>query len=419
LATATASAAYVSATHKHGPQLAELLPSDLDALESPTVIGALGVQLLLFSGCFVLRDGRWVRECSSRPSLLERVERVAPTWKPGGQVDYTWSANAAAAASGTQLSPTLNLFEAAASLPRAVRVASEAATVSSMASSLEAELGMSAADFDAPARAAIREMLTWHLPAPAERRLPAHGDLTLLVLSFDATPHCQSVTDCQQPGPSNELLAATAAAFVRERREEHDQQVHVVAQWEVAAAIRMLESRFGSVQSSVQAVGTPGRFENTAQIFTMMRALLPSATTCVDLGVVESDGSPRVVLLAHPDHLRRGLRIGQAAFAKAARAEEAPPACPPLAMVPAMLPYRLDWPRRRERPLLDLYANVSAHVHTGGHVRLASWHDANHGYFPDGDPQRWAHRREVFLCYEFWARAKGVATGVIALEDEM
>ena len=198
LATATASAAYVSATHKHGPQLAELLPSDLDALESPTVIGALGVQLLLFSGCFVLRDGRWVRECSSRPSLLERVERVAPTWKPGGQVDYTWSANAAAAASGTQLSPTLNLFEAAASLPRAVRVATEAATVSSMASSLEAELGMSAADFDAPARAAIREMLTWHLPAPAERRLPAHGDLTLLVLSFDATPHCQSVTDCQQ-----------------------------------------------------------------------------------------------------------------------------------------------------------------------------------------------------------------------------
>jgi len=47
-------------------------------------------------------------------------------------------------------------------------------------------------------------------------------------------------------------------------------------------------------------------------------------------------------------------------------------------------------------------------------VRVATWYDAPYGYFPDGEPQRWARHREVWIAYEFWARAKGVATGVIA-----
>ena len=46
-------------------------------------------------------------------------------------------------------------------------------------------------------------------------------------------------------------------------------------------------------------------------------------------------------------------------------------------------------------------------------VRVATWYDAPNGFFPDGEPQRWARNREVWIAYEFWARAKGVATGVI------
>ena len=50
----------------------------------------------------------------------------------------------------------------------------------------------------------------------------------------------------------------------------------------------------------------------------------------------------------------------------------------------------------------------------GVQVRVATWYDASYGYFPDGEPQRWARHREVWIAYELWARAKGVATGVIA-----
>ena len=62
---------------------------------------------------------------------------------------------------------------------------------------------------------------------------------------------------------------------------------------------------------------------------------------------------------------------------------------------------------------LNLYAGVSATVHTGGEQVEASWYDQRRGFFPDGDPQKWVHTREIWVCYEFWARAKGVVTGVI------
>ena len=62
---------------------------------------------------------------------------------------------------------------------------------------------------------------------------------------------------------------------------------------------------------------------------------------------------------------------------------------------------------------MDLYAGVTAHVHTLGQLRSTSWREEPHGFFPDGEPQRWAHQREVWIAYEFWARAKGVATGII------
>ena len=80
-----------------------------------------------------------------------------------------------------------------------------------------------------------------------------------------------------------------------------------------------------------------------------------------------------------------------------------------------MQPYRLDWPVQavsgEER--LNLFAGVSARVFTGGEIKTATWYDDANGYFPDGEPQRWAHSRNVWMCYEFWARAKAVATGII------
>jgi hypothetical protein len=124
---------------------------------------------------------------------------------------------------------------------------------------------------------------------------------------------------------------------------------------------------------------------------------------------VDAGAASRVVLLAHPDHLRRALRIGETTFARAA----APP-CASVRLVPAMQPYRLDWPSGSGGGALDLFAGVpSARVHTLGVARDAAWRQPPYGFYPDGEPQRWAHKREVWLCYEVWARAKGVATGVI------
>jgi len=329
------------------------------------------------------------------------------------------------------------------------------------------------------------------------------------VLSFDATPDCRAVEDCARPGPANELLAATAAAFVRRRAREHGgQRVAVVAQWEVAVALRTLllrgeeggehaharhsldEADVHAVGTTpghlltmedVHAVGTPGVFENTAQIFEQMlrvcRELDPpppplpprdcdadadgeggasaasAASPSGDGGDDDEDGgeaTSRLVLLAHPDHLRRAIRIGETTFAKAHKAAAkaaaakaargappcaAPPPPPrPPRLVPALQPYRLDWPSSEGATStvvwwdkeegaeeeaatgaqLDLYAGVSATVHTAGKVvHEATWRDAPNGFYPDGEPQRWAHRREVWAVYEVWARAKGVATGVI------
>ena len=147
------------------------------------------------------------------------------------------------------------------------------------------------------------------------------------------------------------------------------------------------------------SVGTPGVFENTAQIYEYMLARMkPSAC----------DGRTTRVLLAHPDHLRRALRIGETTFARS------PGPCSQL--VPAMQPYKLDWPSHSPSAArLNLYAGVSCTVHTGGIERAVTWYDAPNGFFPDGEPQHWARHREVWIAYEFWARAKGVATGVIGL----
>ena len=55
----------------------------------------------------------------------------------------------------------------------------------------------------------------------------------MLIFSFDATPGCRSLEDCPTPGPSNELLAATAAAAYT----ASGGALTLHPQWEVAAAV--------------------------------------------------------------------------------------------------------------------------------------------------------------------------------------
>lgn len=415
--------------------LAGLLPTDLDAAANPRIISAVGIQCLLFAGFVPTDRGAWVRSLNPPGALSGRVNLVAPTWKIGGRIDYSWK-NESFASLDNDDAP-LSLF---ASTNRLLTLPDDGATIMSLVSALDAA-GLYASDFDGPAQATLREMLTWKLPPASDRlRLDASApELTLLVLSFDATPHCYSVTDCARPGPSNELLAATAAEFASRRLMDHGQRVRTIAQWEVAASMR-------TIGHHATPVGTPGRFENTAEIFAMMRtAMGPCSVGACAAGEEDGigDGLSRVILLAHPDHLIRALRIGETTFRRAGGDHGG---CDHILLVPAMQPYAIDWPahadlgqgpmghdhrtsgakqprhlarrfRFEERPgaLLNLYANVSARVHSGGEVRTAAWSDANHGFFPDGDPQRWTHRREVWVAYETWARAKGVATGIIGL----
>ena len=401
-------------THRHeaAATLADLLPMDLDDLDhnNEAVMRSLSVQLLRFGGYTMDAGGAWHR---SQPieNLSARVARITPTWKPGGHLDYSWSSED-------------GVFSRSWAVPHSV----SSRTVQEVIKSVEA-IGLRADDFDAPARAALTHMMTWRVPMPPkEEQLVTDSVVSLLVLSFDATPDCRSVVDCPRPGPTNELLAATAARFIEERRRLHGQRVDVIAQWEVAAALATRGV------PGVRAVGTPGVFENTAEIFALMQGVLSELGCSGNLGAARR----QIIVLAHPDHLPRAVRIGETVlFGGGGRAATPYSATttrdctsdplPPL--LPAMQPYALDWPwaahdarrssgggRRAPRPPgagLDLFAGVSALVHTEGEQREAGWDSPNMGYFPDGEPQRWAHKREVFIAYEAWARAKGVATGII------
>ena len=411
----------VRSSHIGSERFIEMLPHDLDELGSPEVVKALGVQLLLFAGWHPSATG-WKQNAPPPSSLSKRVDLVAPTWKPRGNIDYSWPSsldNPTVGADGS-----VSLFAAAASATLGLPGAGS--TVASLASALEG-IGLDAStDYDDEARHALVEMLTWRLPLVSQTvRLQSGAEaeeVTLLVLSFDATPQCRSVSDCPKPGPANELLAATADAFVRRRAADHSQRVHVVAQWEVAAAMRALDS---STRCRVTAVGTPGQFENTAEIFDqMLRAMGPSACPEVNTDTrnaaafaspANASATSRIVLLSHPDHLRRALRIGETAFARAVASEGCAQAA---RLVPAMQPYRLDWPMvvpatTLDKAGLNLFAGVTARVQTHGQLKTATWYDDANGFFPDGEPQRWAHRREIWISYEFWARAKGVATGIM------
>lgn len=360
--------------HNEAPgssHLIDILPSDLDVLKNDRVIGALGVQLLLFGGWKKSGVG-WTRDTPPR-TLQDRLERITPTWKAGGPLDYTHDAQS-------------GIFGDA--LPTGMTIAQLADTLDT--------IGLTAADFDAPARTALNAMLSWRLPDIGD--FLETSELVLLIFSFDATPFCHNVTDCPLPGPSNELLAATAARFVNERANNYQQNVRIIAQWEVAAAL--LQSH----GLPVTAVGTPGAYENTAEIFEHM--------------LCELNDVQQTILLAHPDHLRRVLWTTQTILRHRTnlRSKCALPQGKTPRLLAALQPYDLEWPLRQTERGMNMFASESTLVHTNGQEIMTSWYDDNLGFFPDGDPQKWTHQREVWLLYDHWAVAKGIVTGTIDAE---
>jgi hypothetical protein len=96
-------------------RIAKLLPKDLDGVASRTTLRALGVQLLLFGGFRPTTSG-WQRSERPPASLLERVDLIAPAWKPRGLVDYSWPPGPSPPVGAAELS----LFGASAAPPLAV-----------------------------------------------------------------------------------------------------------------------------------------------------------------------------------------------------------------------------------------------------------------------------------------------------------
>lgn len=375
---------YYGAAFRPSPRLIDLLPSDLNVLDNKKIIGGLGVQLLLFGGFVKQADGKWRRDTTmpSPMTLRDRLNRITPTWKPGGRLDYTYYDGVP-----TRRTDRVSVFGDA--------LITGTSSVSELATTLEA-MGLTPEDFDAFARAALRTMLSWRLPREEEEEESMStfsDDVALFVFSFDATPSCFTVEHCPLPGPTNEMLAATAARFVA----QHHGNVRIVAQWEVAAAL--LQSHGDILMpNQVKAVGTPGTFQNTAEIFELMRCALPTTTTNA------------AIVLAHPDHLRRAMRTAQTLM----HAKKNHFDCAPLRLHSAMQPYHLDWPQHYEKKDgVNLFDDTPVAVHSAHKQRMVSWYDDNLGYFPDGDPQKWTHQREVWILYDHWAVAKGIVTGVI------
>jgi len=356
-------------------RLVDMLPYDLNTLNNSHIIGGLGVQLLLMGGFEKTSNGEWARgDDTTRLSTEDRLLRITPTWK-GGHVDYSYDNPNAA-----QISVFGDALDAGIS-------------VAELADKLQ-DMGLHAEDFDTDSRAAISTMLSWNLPFTDT--ILETDDVTLLVFSFDATPLCRTVDDCPYPGPTNELLAATAAQFFAKQNVRK-----IVAQWEVASAL--LQWHTDSVPpDAVVAIGEPGTYENTVQILEKMTCNIHQDTTAV-------------VVLAHPDHLRRVYHTTQTLWKKTMLRNNK---CTPPShykLLAAMHPYTLDWPsKRHEASDTNLFLDItSALVHTQQTEKLVTWYDDNLGYFPDGNPQKWVHRQDVWILYDHWAMLKGIVSGII------
>jgi len=400
-------------------------------------------------------------------TLEERLERITPTWKVGGTVDYAYQNN-----------DNEDMARGIAAIFGDKTLSTTAGTtVAQLAQTLETNMGFSMTQDvqDAPSQQALHAMLSWNLPPNKHGEEAATGDLSswndndnnnddmvLFIFSFDATPVCYSVEDCPLPGPSNELLAATAYRFAQNQTsipQDPPRKVHVIAQWEVASAMEQLsaqqqqfatETGGAAAQNNIQItpVGTPGAYQNSAEIFELMLCEWKKTLAATDSDAATATSSTqtptaahthKALLLAHPDHLRRSLWTAQTILHQQQQHPEEPSSlsflrknktattitnCGPpiptntrLRIQPAMLPYDLAWPQRGDNNILNLYDQVPTRVHTQGQDVITHWYDdAYLGFFPDGDPQKWVHRRDVWILYDQWAIAKGIVTGTIDLE---
>lgn len=275
-------------------------------------------------------------------------------------------------------------------------------------------MGCNPKDLDFASRRALRTMLSWSIPLPDDSfsnnsnlrsSSKTNQHQVLLVFSFDATPLCWGVSNCPQPGPSNELLAATVLQFLRENSRNQASNIHVITQWEVAAA---LEQQYTADKKfNVIPVGTPGLFQNTAEIFNLMLCEIDEliAGENLDSNLINA------VLLAHPDHLRRVFWTAQTML----RSKQSSCTIPQLPVQTALLPYDLMWPNAPETTIRNLFRNVPLTSVNSMGIKLATnWYDTQRlGYFLDADPQFWTHRRDVWILYDQWAVLKGIVTGTI------
>jgi hypothetical protein len=285
---------------------------------------------------------------------------------------------------------------------------------------------MTVADFG-PTQEAVRAMLSWQIPAASQlksERDEDDDDTLLLVFSFGKKESCRDSSDCPYgPGATNELLAATAAHFV----ETHTGNVHVLAQWEVATALWQRYNGTISNNSTLTSVGVPGSYETTADVLERMICTWGQNHWQIS----------QLLLLAHPDHVRRVLwtaqsllqgHNGQKKNNLRTRTKTKLCALQPardVRLLAAIQPYDLDWPAKPiQQP--DGSSNINlfglpeepVEVHGDGTVTTTNWYDHAHlGFFSDSRDQEWTHERDVWILYDQWAVLKGIATGTIDLKS--
>lgn len=401
--------------------LESVLPKDLDALRSRNVIGALGIQLLAFGGWVRDENDNWTRRYSRssngmNPSwtLSDRLTFITPTWKKGGSLDYSTIFR-----DGTALLDNLAVDDGSNMHGDDIK------TVSQLANLLEHRVGLSAStDLDRSSIAALTAMLTWNIPAsPAPLPTISQGnnsDLVLLVFSFGNEESCRNRTDCPfGPGATNELLASTVARFAQQQ--DDYENVHILAQWEVATG---LWQRHENITLNVESFGTPGAYASTVEILQKMLCALGEKHPSVK----------SVLLVAHPDHLRRVLWTTRTAQTILRRhhtflRDQKETNCQlsadaDIRLWTAMQPYGLDWPERRNQTsildgnIINLFDTMGlAEVHIGrNEIICAEWYDKHLGFFDVGD-QEWTKQRDDWILYDQWAVLKNIVAGTIDLKS--
>jgi hypothetical protein len=434
---------------------------------SAALWNGLGIQLLAYSGWrYDAISNVWKKpNPSDRPNnIQERLKRITPTWK-GGPLDYASllsSSNSVFFANDNNhpSPPTITTYE---DLVEALE---------SMGWDYPTEVS------DPESQEALQTMLSWNIALPSSTNpisnnnaaeeqsflLPwghePRRNVSLLIFSFGEAPSSSSSStsstswgpctnnttttivpclDHSPVGPTNELLAATAAQFWNAH---HHATTTILAQWEVAMA---LHQRYGIPSVSI---GTPGVYSNTADILHRMQSYLSLSSSSSKIQSSSSSSStqpPVLLLLAHPDHLRRVLWTAQTILSSSS--SFATPNQPTgrkqylrnknpqqsSSIVPiihtAMQPYHWSWPRNSrlrsaesQPTYINLYNQVQATVITRNGPRLhTSWYDDNDdddssrfGYFVDnGENQPWTHNREIWKLYDHWAVLKGIVTGTI------